>query len=151
MFDNPFKREINISSNVGENKNFLKKIILAVFVISIIIAGFIFGYRKNEKNPQKIIINGWEFPKEEGEHSNLKSEWWYFAGHLEEEGNPENKFGITLIFHKNPPHVKVNLVDGTQQKNFSSVINISNYDILSKEGLTIKKGENYWIEENLFN
>lgn len=135
---------------MGENKNFLKKIILAIFVVGIILAGFIFGWRKTGNTIQKININGWEFPKEEGEHANLELEWWYFAGHLEEEGNPENKFGVTLIFHKNPSHVKVNLVDGIQQKNFSSRIEIDQYDLLPEEKLAIKKGDNFWLETGLF-
>ncbi len=135
---------------MGKNKNFLKKIILVIFVVGIVLAGFIFGWRKTEETPQKIIINGWEFPKEEGEHQNLQNEWWYFAGHLEEEGKPENKFGVTLIFPKNPSHVVVNLVDGIQQKKFSSLIRIDQYDLLSEAKLAIKKNENYWLEEELF-
>lgn len=143
MFANSTKRKINIFSDTEENKIFLKKIILAIFVVIIILTGFIFGWKKTENATQKTIINGWEFPREEGEHSNLKFEFWYFSGHLEEEGNPENKFGVTLIFQKNPPHVKVNLVDGVQQKNFSSRIKIDQYDFLSEEKLAIKWGDNF--------
>lgn len=146
MFNGPAKRETNVFSNIGENKNFLKKVILAVLIIGIIVAGFVFGQRRVEDARQKITIDGLEFPKEEGEHSNLKFEFWYFAAHLEEEGNPENKFGVTLIFDKYPSHVKVNLVDGIQQKNFSSRIGIDQYDLLSEEKLAIKKESNFWLE-----
>jgi len=153
MFDKPTEKKTNIFSNVGGNKNFLKKIILAVFVVGIILTGFIFGWGKTEITTQKTIIDGWEFPREEGKHSNFKFEGWYFAGHLEEEGNPENKFGVTLAFDKDQltnQLIRVNLVDGVQKKNFSSKIEIDQYDLLSEKKLAIKKDENYWLEEELF-
>ncbi len=139
---------------------FYIKIILLI-VLGIIITGFYFGWwqwcfnvfnniGRSQNNTERVIIDSSEFPKEEGEHPNLKLEWWYFAGHLEEEKNPKNKFGVTLIFDKNPAHIKANLINGILKENFSSVIKIDNYDILSKDNLTIQKGNNFWIETELF-
>ena len=90
------------------------------------------------------------FPQDEGEHQNLQTEWWYLAAHLEDERDSANKFGATLIFGKNPPQIKFNLIDGVNQKNFSSVINLDGYDLLGKDKLAIKKDDIYWLESGVF-
>lgn len=107
------------------------------------------GNVSSNQNTQTPILNTSEFPKDEGEHQNLQTEWWYFAGHLEDEENPKNKFGITLIFDKNLPQIKFNLTDGVNQKNFSGVINLDQYDILAQDKLAIRKDDIYWLESGV--
>jgi len=102
------------------------------------------------QNSQTAALNSMEFPKDEGEHQNLQTEWWYFAGHFQDEQNPADKFGLTLIFNKNPARIEFNISDGVAQKNYSSVINIDGYDLLGKDKLAIKKGDIYWLESGVF-
>lgn len=84
-------------------------------------------------------------PKDEGQHQDLQTEWWYFAGHLEDIDNSDNKFGVTLIFGKNPPSITVNLTDGIGRENFSAKIPLIKYDVLGENNLKIVSGGNYWI------
>jgi predicted secreted hydrolase len=139
-----------------------EKLALAVliFFVLLIIKNFIFNAvsldrmtflsannveESEQPNVSLLPASDLVFPKDEGQHQNLKTEWWYFAGHLEDENNPGNKFGITLIFHKNSPRVVFNLADGVEQENFSALIPLEKYDVLGENNLTIVSGENYWL------
>ena len=104
----------------------------------------------SDQNNQKKASQGMEFPKDEGEHHNLLNEWWYFSSHLEDDRDPTNKFGITLVFFKKNKRLLFNLTDGVNQKNFSSVINLDSYDILGRDRLMLKKGDFQWLEVEPF-
>lgn len=145
-------------TNKISNKNCIYlKIILIIIITAIIFIGFIFVKQKkyysaeqSKNTAQSITVNGWQFPNEEGEHQNLQTEWWYFASHLENKNKPEDKFGFTIAFFKNSARIMMNLTNGVLQENFSSIIKIDYYDIFPKENLAVKKGENFWLEEDLF-
>ena len=96
----------------------------------------------------KIITDVKKIPESfcyQGVRTGWLSGWWYFAGHLEDEQNPAHKFGLTLIFFKNPSRILFNLSDSEEQENFSGTINFQNYDILEKERLNLKKYDFFWI------
>lgn len=130
-----------------------KPFLLAIFILFLIILGrFLFEtlllhYKKTPEQQsaaiQKENVANFLISKDEGQHDELQSEWWYFAGHLQETGKPDNKFGTTLVFYKNPS-VLFNLTNGPAQKSFSLLQKFDKYDDLGKNDLNIAIGKNYW-------
>ncbi len=135
----------------------------ALVVLILLIAGFFLfkaisagdlSFSDKEKitgsaNPY-ILNNGKILPRDEGQHQNLQAEWWYFAGHLEDEKNSDNKFGFTLIFNKNSfnknlPNTIFNLANGVNGENLSGLIFFDKYDVLSENNLEIVSGKNHWL------
>lgn len=101
-------------------------------------------------NQKTEAISPLNFPQDEGAHPNLSTEWWYFAGHFEDEENPAHQFSLTLKFDKNPPRLAFNLSDGKEQENFSGLINFEHYDILAADKLDLKKGDILWTQTGDF-
>lgn len=42
----------------------------------------------------------WEFPRDHWSHEGYKTEWWYFTGQLEAEGDPSRRFGYQFTFFR---------------------------------------------------
>ena len=86
-----------------------------------------------------------EFPCYEKNRADWQIGWWYFAGHLEDEQNPAHKFGLTLVFDKNPAQIMFGLSDGEAQESFSGTINFTDYDIIEEESVIVKKDDIFWV------
>jgi len=134
-----------------------KKIFWAIITIFLVssISLIIFEYKTNlsqilteNQEFSKLTIDSIEFPKDEGVHQDMVQEWWYFKAHLKDRFNPQTTFGTTVIFFKNGMSYLV-VVDVKNQKKYSSVVKNS-FDVLSQNKLSLKNGENYWIETDLF-
>ena len=46
--------------------------------------------------PGRVLV----YPKDHGAHSDYKTEWWYFTGHLTPEGESKPRFGFELVFFR---------------------------------------------------
>jgi len=140
-------------------------IITLIFLKNIVFNLLTYQYIKNpELIPQKLkiqetneisakrIINGLEFPKEEGYHKDALVEWWYFSSQLQDSQNPKNLFGATVVFVKNKNNFDSHLivVDISEQKRYSGRTRTPQ-NTVSCSKLLLKSGENYWIETELFN
>lgn len=42
----------------------------------------------------------WEFPRDHWAHHDFRNEWWYLTGHLEAEGDPDQRFGYQFTFFR---------------------------------------------------
>lgn len=40
------------------------------------------------------------YPRDHGAHPSFKTEWWYFTGHLREQGAPISSYGFELVFFR---------------------------------------------------
>jgi len=89
-----------------------------------------------------------KFPEDEGAHQWTDSEWWYFKTHLSDKLNPENIFGATMVFFK-PGLLYLIVADIKNQKKYSAVSR-KPFEILSSDKLSLKIGNNYWTETDLF-
>ncbi|MEZ5326542.1 MAG: lipocalin-like domain-containing protein [Verrucomicrobiales bacterium] len=50
----------------------------------------------------KRALPGWayEFPRDHFDHPDFKTEWWYFTGHLHEQGGKGRDFGFQVTFFR---------------------------------------------------
>ncbi|MEO1049150.1 MAG: lipocalin family protein [Bacteroidota bacterium] len=103
-------------------------------------------YNGNDKYNGKAVL-----PLEEAPHVKNSLEWWYFTGHLQEEGT-DNVYGIEYVFfHFNPrnknDYIMVNVaVSDPQNQAFHYDYKITKLDTLLTNDLPInlqveKKGE----------
>jgi len=78
------------------NNSFHCRIIF--FTLLILLAGpFCAGGEEFEKAlPGKIF----SFPRDHFSHPQFKTEWWYYSGHLQSQGNDRSPFGFQLTFFR---------------------------------------------------
>jgi hypothetical protein len=98
---------------------------------SAVLLGFYFIFNQTaSKNAaeSQISNNGFVFPRDEGEHSDLKTESWYLVSHLFETDHPENKFDV-LIFYVKDGSIIIKFTDIKNDKVFSRTINTGRSDI----------------------
>lgn len=113
----------------------LKFIIGLLGVVIIILISLYF--LSNSKNSEIIL----EFPKDEGMHTDVKHEWWYFNGHVcDEKGN---HYGLMVCFFKNGK-LYLEFADENNSKFYSAIIH-GNLKA-SQEKLDISIGNNWWVE-----
>jgi predicted secreted hydrolase len=66
-----------------------------LFLISLMLVQSVFAAPFEKALPGKKF----EFPKDDFEHTNFKTEWWYFTGNLQDETGKQ--FGYQLTFFRN--------------------------------------------------